>query len=217
MSDETQPFAEWIGRKETVEEEIAAAPAQAAAATLDDTETIFGPGDELPAAVALVLLPAEGAAIADRSRRAPATRRLPAADPAAATDVRRLPPSCFHTPLRIGRPAQRRGVIQSVSQKAGRSGTLAFVTVGYEISQEGEVCIERSRTSSTASRERLSRRRSRRRCRHCRNTPGRASSPPIRCCCSASRHSPSTVTASTTTGRMPRAKKATPASSCMGH
>ena len=48
----------------------------------------------------------------------------------------------FHAPLVIGRPAVRDGVIRSVSQKTGRSGTLAFVTVGYTIRQDARVCIE---------------------------------------------------------------------------
>ena len=47
MSD-AQPFAEWIGRTETVENLIAPAPAQAAAATLDESETQFGGHSELP-------------------------------------------------------------------------------------------------------------------------------------------------------------------------
>ncbi len=33
-------------------------------------------------------------------------------------------------------------MIRAVSQKPGRSGTLAFVTVGYTIRQDGHVCIE---------------------------------------------------------------------------
>ena len=141
MSDETQPFAEWIGRRETVEEEIAAAPALAAAATLDDTETIFGQGDELPPLwhwfYFLPKAPQSRIGADGHPQRGgflppiPLPRRMFAGS--------RL---VFHKPLRIGRPTQRRGVIRSVSQKAGRSGTLAFVTVGYEISQEGEVCIE---------------------------------------------------------------------------
>jgi hypothetical protein len=33
-------------------------------------------------------------------------------------------------------------VIRAVSQKTGRSGTLAFVTVGYTVRQDGRVRIE---------------------------------------------------------------------------
>jgi 3-methylfumaryl-CoA hydratase len=48
----------------------------------------------------------------------------------------------FHRPLTIGEPARREGIIRNISQKSGRSGALAFVTVGYTFHQQGEVCIE---------------------------------------------------------------------------
>lgn len=48
----------------------------------------------------------------------------------------------FHRPLRIGTPATRQATIRSISDKSGRSGRLAFVTVGYAFHQNGELCIE---------------------------------------------------------------------------
>jgi 3-methylfumaryl-CoA hydratase len=48
----------------------------------------------------------------------------------------------FHRPLVIGRAAERRAIIRNVLQKDGRSGRLAFVTVGYEFYQDGALCIE---------------------------------------------------------------------------
>ena len=48
MNEDTQPFAEWVGRSETTEDHITAAPAQAAAATLDDQSAAFASEDELP-------------------------------------------------------------------------------------------------------------------------------------------------------------------------
>ncbi len=45
-------------------------------------------------------------------------------------------------PLRIGEPAHRHSVIREVSEKAGRSGKLAFVTVWHQISQANGVCVE---------------------------------------------------------------------------
>ena len=141
MNEDTQPFAEWIGRTESSEEVIAAAPAQAAAATLDDTETVFGPEDELPPLwhwfYFLPKAPQSRIGADGHPQRGgflppiPLPRRMFAGARLA-----------FHAPLRIGRTAQRIGTIRSVSQKTGRSGTLAFVTVGYAISQEGRLCIE---------------------------------------------------------------------------
>lgn len=140
MNEDTQPFAEWVGRSESTEDYIAAAPAQAAAATLDDQSAAFANEDELPPLWHwFYFLP-----------KAPQSRIGPDGHPQRGGFLPPIPLPrrmfagarlSFHQPLRIGRPAQRTGTIRSVSQKTGRSGTLAFVTVGYEISQEGEICI----------------------------------------------------------------------------
>ncbi|MNQ33481.1 hypothetical protein D3C85_469130 [compost metagenome] len=45
----------------------------------------------------------------------------------------------FHRPLKIGVSALRRSSILSVKEKAGRSGSLLFVTVGHEYLQEDEL------------------------------------------------------------------------------
>ncbi len=39
----------------------------------------------------------------------------------------------FHSPLRIGRPMQRRSEILKVSEKTGSAGPMVFVTVGHQI------------------------------------------------------------------------------------
>lgn len=41
----------------------------------------------------------------------------------------------FYAPLRVGRPAQKRSAVESVTKKTGRSGPLAFVRVRHDISQ----------------------------------------------------------------------------------
>ena len=48
----------------------------------------------------------------------------------------------FHRPLRLGEPAQRQAQIRDVTEKSGRSGALAFVTVDYRFLQGDELCIE---------------------------------------------------------------------------
>jgi 3-methylfumaryl-CoA hydratase len=48
----------------------------------------------------------------------------------------------LHRPLVLGKPARREGVIRNVTTKTGRSGSLAFVTVGYSFYQQGELCLE---------------------------------------------------------------------------
>jgi 3-methylfumaryl-CoA hydratase len=141
MGDHDQPFAEWVGRTETVEDMIAPAPARMAAATLDDQEVQFANGAALPPLWHwFYFLP-----------KAPQSRIGPDGHPARGGFMPPIPlprrmfagaRMTFHAPLRIGSTAERKAVIRSVSQKAGKSGTLAFVTVGYTVSQKGTVCIE---------------------------------------------------------------------------
>jgi 3-methylfumaryl-CoA hydratase len=45
-------------------------------------------------------------------------------------------------PLVISKPASRTGTVRDISQKHGASGTLMFVTVEYQIEQDGRVCVE---------------------------------------------------------------------------
>jgi 3-methylfumaryl-CoA hydratase len=131
----------WIGRTETLTDELAVSPALAAAATLDDTESRLEPGAPLPPLWQwFYFLP-----------RAPQSRLGPDGHPERGGF---LPPIAlprrmfagarmrFHRPLVIGHPAERRGTIRDVSEKDGRSGRLAFVTVGYEFHQDGALCIE---------------------------------------------------------------------------
>jgi len=48
----------------------------------------------------------------------------------------------FLAPLHSGLAASREGVIRNVSVKTGKTGRLAFVTVGYTYRQRDQVCIE---------------------------------------------------------------------------
>ena len=45
-------------------------------------------------------------------------------------------------PLRAGSPATKRTSVLSVTEKQGRSGHLTFVTVGHQISQDGQLVID---------------------------------------------------------------------------
>lgn len=47
----------------------------------------------------------------------------------------------FHTPLRIGYPAQKRSKVINVQEKSGKSGPLAIVTVEHSITQGGVLCV----------------------------------------------------------------------------
>ncbi|TVR99912.1 MAG: acyl-CoA dehydrogenase [Rhodospirillales bacterium] len=136
-----QPFAEWLGRTETVEDFIAPAPALMAAATLDDPDTGCADGAGLPPLWHwFYFLPK-----APQSRIGPDGHPMrgdfmpPISLPRRMFAGARL---TFHRPLTIGRPAEREGVIRSIAEKSGKSGTLAFVTVAYRFRQDGALCIE---------------------------------------------------------------------------
>jgi len=141
MTDTTEDYARWIGQTEIVEDDISLAPALAAAATFDDTVTQLGQGTALPPLWHwFYFLPKAPQAMLGSDghpRRGgfmppiPYPRRM-----FAGARLR------FHRPLVIGQPALREGVIRNVVQKSGRSGSLAFVTVGYRFRQHGEICID---------------------------------------------------------------------------
>lgn len=135
------PFSDWIGRRETAEDRITLAPALAAAAMLDDTTTPFAEGAPLPPLWHwFSFLP-----------KAPASRIGPDGHPQRGGF---LPPIAlprrmfagarlrFLSPLVIGEPALREATIRSVATKEGRSGSLAFVSVGYRYLQGERLCVE---------------------------------------------------------------------------
>jgi 3-methylfumaryl-CoA hydratase len=47
----------------------------------------------------------------------------------------------FHTPLRIGTPAQKTTTLKSITRKTGRTGPLAFITLHHAIHQNGTLCL----------------------------------------------------------------------------
>ncbi len=134
-------FRAWIGRTERQSDPLAFVQAQAAQAMLDDRADALVDGDALP-------LPWHWFHFLPRA-------------PQAALDVDGhpqrggfLPPIPYprrmfagarmrvHSPLRVGRPAEREGTIRDVVLKSGKTGRLAFVTVAYRFMQDGVLCLE---------------------------------------------------------------------------
>ncbi len=141
MNEAQDRFAEWIGREEVSEDVIALAPVRAAAATLDDDPEAFSEGCPLPPLWHwfFFLSPAPQARLGPDGHPERGGFMPPIALPRrmfAGAALR------FHQPLVIGRPARRTARIASVSEKSGKSGTLAFVGVDYRIEQAGTLCIE---------------------------------------------------------------------------
>jgi 3-methylfumaryl-CoA hydratase len=137
----TNPFADWVGRQERREETLAVEPAQAAQATLDLPGPPLRPGDALPPLWHWFhFLPrVAGAEIGPDGHPRRGGFLPPVELPRRMFAGARL---SFHQPLILGRPAARTGTIHSVSEKRGASGSLAFVTVGYSIEQDGRLCLE---------------------------------------------------------------------------
>jgi len=141
MIDATDRYASWIGKTETIEDDIALAPALAVAAMLDDTVTQFAKGGPLPPLWHwFYFLPkAPQSKLGSDGHPERGGFMPPVPFPRRMFAGARLR---FHLPLVIGKPTLREGVIRNVALKSGRTGSLAFVTVGYSFRQGDTLCLE---------------------------------------------------------------------------
>jgi 3-methylfumaryl-CoA hydratase len=134
-------FRAWIGRSETVRDPLPAVPAQALQATIDSASPPLADGDALPLAWQwFYFLPRAPQAQLDGDGHPQRGGFLPPIP---------YPRRMFagarmtqHAPLVVGEPAERIGTVRDIVQKSGKSGSLAFVTVGYRFVQRGVTCIE---------------------------------------------------------------------------
>lgn len=140
-------FSQWIGRTETVEDDVSPATARAAAALFDEAPERLEAGCDLPPLWHwFYFLP-----------KAPQSRLGDDGHPQRQRDSFMppipLPRRMFagarlfwQQPLVVGRAARREAVIRDVVRKSGRSGELAFVTVAYRYYQQqasgDSLCLE---------------------------------------------------------------------------
>jgi 3-methylfumaryl-CoA hydratase len=134
-------FGAWIGRTEHTDDPLAVTQALAAAALFDLDPASLQQDAALPALWHwFYFLPRAAQSALDEDghpRRGgflppiPFPRRM-----FAGSRLR------FVRPLRLGQPARRHATIRDVAIKSGRSGSLAFVTVGLRFEQDGITCIE---------------------------------------------------------------------------
>jgi 3-methylfumaryl-CoA hydratase len=128
-----EPISNWLGRQETLEETLAAGPAQGLAATLNlDPEDFAKDGAVLPPVWNwLYFLP-----------RAPSHQIGPDGHPKRGgflppiTLARRMwagSRCSLHQDLRVGDRPTKTSTILKISEKQGRAGTMFFVTVRHEI------------------------------------------------------------------------------------
>ena len=127
---------EWVGRTETTEDQITAAPIAALSATLDRDAARPAAGTPIPALWHwLYFLPLAPQSEIGPDGHAKRGGFLPPVDLPrrmwAASQLR------FDQPLRVGDSIARTSKIESVNEKSGRSGRLVFVKVRHEIRANG--------------------------------------------------------------------------------
>lgn len=141
MIDGAENLRNWIGRTETVADDLSVWSARAVAAMLEDATLALDDGAPLPPLwqwfYFLGLTPQSR--LSDDGHPERGGFMPPVALPRRMFAGARMR---FHRPLAVGRPAMREGVIRDVVEKTGKSGRLVFVTVGYEFRQQGKLCIE---------------------------------------------------------------------------
>jgi len=142
MSTDQNPFSDWVGSPEVKQDIITLSPALGVSAMLDREGPPLDMGDPLPCLWHwFYFLPQVPMSQISSDGHPERGGFLPPIDlPRRMFAGARLK---FHAPLIIGEPAVREGEILSVTEKSGKSGWLAFVTVRYVVKREdGTVCIE---------------------------------------------------------------------------
>ena len=142
MSEAAGPadLARWIGRSETREDLVAAAPLAGLSALLDRDDPAPRQGDAIaPLAHWLYFLPTDRQSDLGRDGHARRGGFLPPVPlPRRMWAGSRIE---FLRPLHVGARVERRSIIRDVSRKEGRSGTLVFVTVRHEISDANGLAL----------------------------------------------------------------------------
>ena len=120
---------DWVGRSQTLADVLTPAPARALAATLNRLDLLeLAPGDAIqPLWIWLSFLPLAPASQIGTDGHPRRGGFLPPID---------LPrrmwagSRCrFHAPLRLGAAVERTSTIAKISEKAGKAGSMVFVTV----------------------------------------------------------------------------------------
>ena len=129
------PLTDWVGRSETADDQITAAPAVGLAATLDLPAQDWRDGDPLPPLWHWAyFLPRHR-----QSELGPDGHALRGGFLPPVPLPRRMWAGgrfVFIEPLRVGGAVRRVSRIEEVSEKSGRSGALVFVRVRHEIAQQ---------------------------------------------------------------------------------
>jgi 3-methylfumaryl-CoA hydratase len=142
LSETVAGLRDWVGRTTTEQDELSLFPARGMAALLDREPKAFQNGSLLPPGWHWLYFK-------------PTTPQSQLGDDGHARRGDFLPPVTlprrmwaggslrFHTPLRLGEPAERISTIRHVEAKEGRSGRLVFVNVHHSVTgARGLACDE---------------------------------------------------------------------------
>jgi 3-methylfumaryl-CoA hydratase len=138
MVVDIKTLREWIGRTESLSDQVTPNPIAALSATLDRGSP--EPGDLLPPFWHwLYFLPIHRQSELDQDGHLQRGEFLPPVPlPRRMWAGSRLE---FHRPLRVGDRISRASLISDVTYKEGRSGPLVFVTVRHQISNTGGLAV----------------------------------------------------------------------------
>ena len=126
-------LTDWIGRTETLNDSVAATPAAAMTATLDNGNPEPRPGDALPPLWHwLYFLPRPRRSEIGPDGHAARGGFLPPVPlPRRMWAGSRI---VWHEPIRVGDAIERVSRVENVSKKSGKTGDLVFVRVGHRVS-----------------------------------------------------------------------------------
>lgn len=133
-------LTEWIGRTESRKDRISARPILALAATLDRDDARPRTGDAIPALAHWLYFPGaeRQSGIGPDGHPARGGFLPPVPLPRRMFAGASLE---FVRPIRVGDRVERVSTIADVKHKAGRSGSLVFVTVRHEVYAEGALAL----------------------------------------------------------------------------
>jgi len=135
----TNPWADWIGRTETVFDSTAPGTLQGLAALLDHDTSLWREGEVPPLGHWLYFLPRARQSTLDMDGHPQRGDFMPPI-----TLSRRMWAGSvvtFHAALPVGVAVDRRSTIMSVTPKSGASGNMVFVAVRQEVIASGKVVV----------------------------------------------------------------------------
>jgi 3-methylfumaryl-CoA hydratase len=141
MTLDVEHLRSWIGRQETLHDQVTRFPVQALAATLDRGDLPPAEGDELPPLWHwLYFLPtARQSNLGEDGHPARGGFLPPVPLPRRMWAGGRF---VFHQPLRVDQPITRVSTVSDVTVKQGRNGSLCFVLVKHAVSGPDGLALE---------------------------------------------------------------------------